>query len=193
MSKCKLLCVPRTNDFIPISLENVSYVKELKLLGVTFDARNNWSSHVNRVVRCASRNLFLLRTLKPVLQSDSLTILFNSVVRSILEYCSPLFIGLSNENSSKLERIQRRFHRILCGKDCINLCFKLLSERRTDAAIKLFLQAKHVDHVLHRLMPTVSRSGRFLLPAIRHERRLQSFFIKVAIATNHQCQMREHS
>ena len=31
-------------------------------------------------------------------------IAFNSLVRSILEYCAPLFIGMSKNNANKLEK-----------------------------------------------------------------------------------------
>ena len=36
-----MLPIPRTNDFVPVPLPNVSSVSELKLLGVIFDVTNN--------------------------------------------------------------------------------------------------------------------------------------------------------
>ena len=65
---------------------------------------------------------------------------FNSLVRSILEYCSLLFVGLSKCNSDKFERIMSRFHRILCGDDhkaCKLHNFESLDARRNQAALKL--------------------------------------------------------
>ena len=184
LKKCKILSIPRSNDFMPFILEDVPFVEELKLLGVTFDAKNNWSLHTDRVVRSASRHLFLVRYLKPVLNTDVLMNVFNCMIRSILEYCSPLFIGISEKNSGKLESVQRRFHKILCGSECKHHTLNLLSNRRSEAAKKLFLQSRSVDHILHGLVPATSRSGRVVLPSIRHERRLRSFFVKSAILMN---------
>ena len=184
IEKCKSLEIPRTSDFVSVTIHGIESVDNLKLLGVIFDAQNNWSSHVSHVIRSASRNMFLIRSLKTVLPPDSLIMIFNSIVRSILEYCSPLFVGLSLENSKRLERVQRRFHRFLCGKDCEQHFFVTLSQRREKAALKLFDQAMSSDHILHPLVPSVSRSGRVCVPSVIHERRLRSFFVKASFLFN---------
>ena len=152
VNKCKVLAIPRVNDFIPVNLPAVTFVDELKLLGVTFDAKCNWSKHTDKIVRSASRNLFIVRNLRDVFDTPTLINVFNSIVRSILEYCSPLFIGLSNENSARLERVQKRFHRFLCGPECCSHFLELLSKRREAAAIKLFIQAKAPNHVPHSML-----------------------------------------
>lgn len=43
LSKCKILPFPRTDDFSLTLLKNACIVDDLKLLGVTFDPKNNWS------------------------------------------------------------------------------------------------------------------------------------------------------
>lgn len=184
INKCKVLAIPRVRDFTPVPIPGVSFVEELKLLGVIFDAKNNWSSHTDRIVRSASRSFFLVRNLKNVFDDQTLFEVFNLLVRSILEYCSPLLIGLSCENASKLERIQKRFHRMMCGSECTVHFLEPLEQRREAAAVKLFLQASAKDHVLHNLLPSTSRSGRVLLPRVTHQRRLLSFFFKTAKLVN---------
>ena len=186
LSKCKALAVKRSEKFSPVSLPGISFVDELKLLGVTFDAKGNWSRHIDRIVRSASRNLFVVRSVRGVLSSEALILVYNGLVRSIIEYCSPLFVGLSEENSAKLERIQVRFHRIMCGKNCARHVFQELRLRRRFAAIRLFNEAADPHHILHRLLPQQSRSGRMLLPSTRFERRLRSFFVKTALIVNEQ-------
>ena len=175
-SKCKSLCIGFRNVCSPVSLPNVAIVKELKILGVVFDQQLNWSSHCDAVVKNASRRLYILRLLKNVISRKDLTRVYNAIVRSRLEYASPLFVGLSSENCRKLERIQRRFHRLLCGQECRDECLEPLDGRRLDAAMKLFKQTADVSHVLHHLVPRRSVTGRFLLPAISTTRRLKSFF-----------------
>ena len=112
--------MPRFPDFVPVKISSVPTVSSLKLLGVVFDSKCGWSSHTDHTVKRASRNLFLVRMLKQNLSPESLMTVYFSIVRSILEYCSPLFVGLDKSSSDKLERVQRRFHRILCGKNCVS-------------------------------------------------------------------------
>ena len=184
VNKCKVLAIPRISDFTPVNLPAISFVDELRLLGVTFDANYNWSKHIDRIIRSASRNLFIVRNLKNVFDTQTLIDVFNSIVRSLLEYCSPLFIGLSNENSVRLQRIQTRFHKYLCGPECCSHILEPLSKRREAAAVKLFIQAKAQDHVLHCMLPPISRSGRVILPPVSHQRRLRSFIFKTAQLIN---------
>ena len=140
-SKCKSLCVRFKNPCSPVILPHVSFVKDLKILGVTFDERLNWNTHCDLVVKNASKQLYVLRVLKNVVSHDQLVTVFNAIVRSRLEYASPLLVGLSSENSKKLERVQRRFHRLLCaGKECQEECLPSLTTRRLAAAMKLFRQ-----------------------------------------------------
>lgn len=42
-----ILCV---TDFTPVTLPDVTFVDELKLLGVTFDSENIRSKHTDRIV-----------------------------------------------------------------------------------------------------------------------------------------------
>ena len=187
IKKCKMLCISRKKIFEPIQIDSVPIVNELKILGVTFDRKCNWNAHVNNVLRGASRRLFLIRMIKQYVKKDDLITIFNGLVRSILEYSSPLFIGLSKENSDKLERVLRRFHRFLCG-DCYKLCdhhnLDSLALRRKRAALKLFQQAYTKSHILHTLIPRVSHSGRVILPVSRTNTRLNSFFVKMSQIIN---------
>ena len=109
----------------------------MKLLGVTFDCKLGWNKHVDNIVRNASRRLYVLRCLKGNIPNDKLIVVYNVFVRSLIEYASPLFIGMTKKNVLKLEKIQRRFHRILCGTECTKQCISSLSDRRERAAEKL--------------------------------------------------------
>ena len=161
VQKCKTMVIRRTLDCSPVVLDEVSVVKELKLLGVTLNNRGNWTDHINKIVLQASRNLYVIRVLRQSLSKDHLITVYNAVVRSVLEYASPLFAGLNKKESLKMERVQRRFHRILCGGQCDEHEFPSLAERRELAAIKLFNKAKSSDHILNALLPPVTSSGRF--------------------------------
>ena len=125
-----------------------------------------------------------MRSLRDALAPTSLVHMYNSYVRSILEYCSPLFIGLSKENCLKLEREQKRFYRFLSYTYNSPTCelFVPLCERRKIFALRLFRQAMATDHILNSQMPLFSRTGRAILPEVLSERRLLTFFPEVCDA-----------
>lgn len=184
VKKCKTLVIPRKVDCTPVALDQVEVVQELKLLGVTLNNKGNWSNHVRKIVTQASRNLYVIRILKHSLPKNHLITIYKGVVRAILEYSSPLFVSLSKKDSLKMERVQRRFHRILCGGQCEEHHFTPLADRRKLAAIKLFKKAISTNHILNSLLPIVSSSGRYMLPYIKYTRRQNSFVPFVAFLLN---------
>jgi len=184
LSKCKSICVSFGRNCSPVPLSDVLIVKDLRILGVTLNENLSWNTHVDNIVKSASRRLYLLRLLKNVVSRKTLITVYNAIVRSCLEYASPLFVGLSATNAAKLSRIQRRFHRLLCGRECRNQCLEPLEDRRRIAAVKLFLQSRNAEHVLYDLMPMSSKSGRYLLKATTRTRRLTSFFPFMSIYLN---------
>ena len=117
MNKSRMMCMSRKKNFVPVELHSVPFVNELKILGVIFDSKGDWNAHVNSVIKCASQRLFFIRLLKSQVNQEEICIAFNSLVRSILEYCAPLFIGLSKCDAYKLEKNLSCFHRLLCGDD----------------------------------------------------------------------------
>ena len=117
------------------------------------------------------------RTLKPFLTKNKLKTVFYSLIRSIMEYCAPVFAGINVTNSKRLDKLQRRFHRILCGSECELNCLPPLTERRNTLAIKFLWKAMKNDHLLHSLLPPMSTSGRFLLPFRRSRKRFDSYFL----------------
>ena len=124
----------------------------------------------------ASRRLYAMRVLKPSFSKDEMILVYNSLVRSLFEYCAPLFMGSSACNKSKFDRLQKRFHRIICGKSCKEPCLSSLSERREILSLKFLMKIMQPNHVLHHLLPFQFNSGRFRLLSRRTTRRSLSFF-----------------
>ena len=123
-----------------------------------------------------SRRLYALRILRPSLTKEQMIFVYNSLVRSLFEYCAPLLLGISSVNSCKLENLQRRFHRVICSKSCSEACLVPLSERRKMLSLKFLAKVMHPNHILHSLLPAMLDSGRFRLPQRRTTKRCFSFF-----------------
>ncbi|MEL7308202.1 MAG: reverse transcriptase family protein, partial [Pseudomonadota bacterium] len=176
--KCKSLLIPKTSNCESISLSGVREVDSLSILGVVFDSRGSWSSHVSKVIKTTAQRFYPLRILRPSLSNENLKIVYYSIVRSLLEYCAALFVGLSAADSKRLDRVQRRFHRLLCGGGCLEgNCLQPLDERRPQIALSLLRAIMDEEHLLHCNLPARSISGRFILPARRTVRRGKSFFL----------------
>ena len=70
---------------------------QIKVLGVTFQDDLKWDKHIDTIVKVASRRIFALRRLKQIssIVKQDLIQVYNAYIRSILEYNSPLFAGMS--------------------------------------------------------------------------------------------------
>ena len=165
----------KTANCPQINLSGVIPVSKLPILGVTFDTRYGWASHFDVTIRNASRHLFALHLLRKSLSSAQLILVYNALMRSILEYCSPLFLGMTVKDKVRLERVQDRFHKLMCGRHCKEACLESLTDRRNKMSLQFLQNMKRETHILHDELPPQSSSGRFLLPCRRTARRSRSF------------------
>ena len=101
-------------------LSNLEITNAIKILGITLQNDLKWNLHVSNICKVAARRVYILKEMKRLqsLTKRDLMQVYNSHIRSILEYNSPLFVGTSKQNSAKIERIRKRCHRIICDFDC---------------------------------------------------------------------------
>lgn len=79
-------------------------------LGVTFDAKFSFVPHINKVLSDASKSYgFIVRCTRDFNNIEVIKILYNSYVRSKLEYASVIWSPGYGVHISNLEKIQRRF------------------------------------------------------------------------------------
>ena len=106
----QLLSDCSTNN--PVSVERVQH---FKLLGITLSHDISWQAHFDAIITKASSRLYFLKILKKSgLQTHQLRHFYLSVIRPILEYCSPIWHhGLIKAQAESLEAIQRRALRII--------------------------------------------------------------------------------
>lgn len=95
----------------------VDRVKVVRDLGVMFDSVLSFRPHYDHICNKANRLLsFILRNAKPFKDPQSLLILYYSLVRSILEYCSSVWSPIYNTHIDRIESVQRRFVRVLSAR-----------------------------------------------------------------------------
>ena len=89
-------------------------------------------------------------------------------IRSVLEYCGPLFVNLAKYPSDLIDNIQDRCHRIICGSasGCQCSLFVPLNYRRTILGWNLFQKIlSNEEHSIHGLLyPRLPHTNNFRFP-----------------------------
>jgi len=83
------------------------------VLGVTLDAHLTFNEHVNNTCRAAFYHLRALRHIRSSLTDEMAQTVACAVVHSRLDYCNSLYVGMSDTNFAKLQRVQNSLARII--------------------------------------------------------------------------------
>lgn len=95
----------------------LSRTSDFKDLGVCFDGKLRFDVHIDTIVKKAFKTLgFVIRTCRKFHNPDTIIYLYNALVRTQLEYASPIWSPYYKEYIVRLERVQRRFTRYLFKK-----------------------------------------------------------------------------
>lgn len=117
-NKCNVLSFSLKSSPIifDYNLDNVIIQRPLTFrdLGVTFDNKLSFINHIDTIVSEAFKNLgFIVRTSREFTNTDTLKILYQSFVRSKLEYASLIWCPSYDIHIKNLEAVQRRFVKLL--------------------------------------------------------------------------------
>ncbi|KAL1461757.1 hypothetical protein WDU94_013629 [Cyamophila willieti] len=101
-----------------INNTSLNFVSEFKDLGVTFERNLNFDSHRQDIESKAYKRLGMVtRYSKPMKDLDVIKMLYQSLVRSILEYGTVLWLPKTICGTKSIERVQSRFVRSLFYKE----------------------------------------------------------------------------
>lgn len=188
----------RSSDPIPelrIDGIDIEHVSTFKLLGVHISNDMSWNEHVDQITKKANKRIFYLRHLKRAgLSTEDLIMYYQTVIRPILEYASPVWhFGLTNELTKIIEQSQKRSLKIIYpeleyNQACELTKLELLSDRRLKTCKQLFDKvANDNDHKLYHLLPPRQNSkyslrGQSQFPRPRiHTKRTMGDFITSGI------------
>ena len=86
----------------------LSCVTEMKDLGVYFKPNLNLSYHISKIVSKSYQMLdFIKRTSHGFTDKRTYSVLYNSLIRSRLDYCSQVWSPSGTTMITKIERVQR--------------------------------------------------------------------------------------
>lgn len=121
--KCTVVSFTRRTDryfqhfAYKINNSNLSRSRVVKDLGVLFDDKLSFKNHVESIISRATKLLgFICRSLKPFNNINTHKLLYNTYVRSILEYGTTIWNPYYYTHTQPVENVQRKFTRLLCYK-----------------------------------------------------------------------------
>jgi hypothetical protein len=116
IGKCSVVTFTRRSESLNFDykMNNIPLNRktEIRDLGILFDQQLRFIAHINNIVSSAFKSLgFLLRNSLCFRDVESLFILYNSLVRSKLEYASVIWNPCYETHIKYIESVQKRFVR----------------------------------------------------------------------------------
>ena len=95
---------------------------KIKLLGVYLTSDLRWTENTSNICSKVNRKLYIINKLKHFgLEKEELITAWKSILRPITEYAVPLWhSGLSENDSDRIEMLQKRVLSVILGLDYIN-------------------------------------------------------------------------
>lgn len=135
INKCVIISFTNSKNKINFNytLNNISLSRQqvVRDLGILFDDKLNFHSHYDYLVTKCNKLLgFISRSTKDFKKStQTLKILYCSLVRSTIEYGSVIWSPFYNIHIDRLERVQKRFLNVVCYRTQLGRQFRPYSIR----------------------------------------------------------------
>lgn len=110
----------------------ITKVNLIRDLGILFDSKLTFEPHFNHILKASFRMLgFISRSLYKFRNISTYTTLYNSYIRSIMEYCASIWSPYYQIHIDTIERIQKKFTKTIFRKfhypyECYDMRLKRL-------------------------------------------------------------------
>ena len=188
-------------DYPELFLGNtkIAQVRTHSHLGITFDSKLTWKTHINNICTKASQRVSNIKRIRHLIPRKTSEVLYKSLARPILEYGDVVFDNTTQEMKKLIEHVQRdALVMITCAyrrTPTLNLYketgFDMLEDRRKQHRLVLFYKMTHNlapeylcglvpppagENHTHRLRS--SSNGTLSIPYARTAKYANSFIIK---------------
>ena len=92
---------------------STNQVKSEILLGLTIDSNLNFNDHIDTLCKKVSQRIGVLKNIKKNLPIKERILFFNSMIKHIMLYGSPVWDSCSRENIHKISKLQKRAARVI--------------------------------------------------------------------------------
>ena len=109
---------PKSN--LPALIHNREEIKithEIKFLGVIYDSKMNFKSHISKLSLKLSRNNGMLYQVKKLAPTNVLRCLYYAYIYPHLQYCNPIWATTYPTNLTNLVILQEKMVRLMTGSD----------------------------------------------------------------------------
>ena len=90
-------------------------VNSVKCLGLDIDEYLTWDNHMLSIRQKVTRNLGVLRRVKPFLKTENLIVIYRSIIEPYFTYCCIVWDSISETQIVNLQKLQNRAARIITG------------------------------------------------------------------------------
>ena len=157
IAKCKVLHYGKDNPHHSYTMGNQPLLEDSieKDVGVTFDLHLTFKDHIRSMVSKANSRIGLIKRSFVSLNIENFKLLYKSLVRPILEYCSSIWHPQYKYLALEIEKVQRRATKLISSlKDLdyserlrrLNLTTLAYRRKRTDV-IQVFRLFKGFDKI----------------------------------------------
>ena len=157
LSKCKGIHFGKKNPNHNYTIGNQPLLidTEEKDVGVIFDANLKFKTHISKMISKGNQRVGLIRRSFTKLQPNSFKMLYKSLVRPILEYCSVIWYPLYRTEALEIEKVQRRATKLIPGirnleypdrLKKLNITTLAYRRQRTDV-LQVFRIIKQIDRI----------------------------------------------
>ena len=115
LDKCKGIHYGKKNPGHSYTIGNKNLIidSEEKDVGVLFDNTLDFRSHMKKMISKANQRVGLIKRSFSRLNKNSFKILYKSLVRPLLEYCSVIWFPLYKTEALEIEKVQRRATKLI--------------------------------------------------------------------------------
>ena len=102
-------------DDVEIRIDDqiIKRVDKTKFLGPTIDAQLYWGKHVEEICKKVSSAIAVLKRVRPFISKEIAIQIYNTLIMSHFDYCSPVWNFLSGYLSDKLQKLPNRAARVI--------------------------------------------------------------------------------
>ena len=112
---------------LKIGSESIIGVDELKILGVIFDRRLSFKSHIETICKKMNTRVNVMSRIRYYLPINTLNLVFKSLVYPLIDYCICVYGFTFDSHLIRIQKIMRRAaHIILSSDQCWEQLFKKL-------------------------------------------------------------------
>ena len=110
VNKCKVIHFGKNNPNHTYQMDGTDLIADTseKDVGVLFDTDFNFRTHIRNMIKKANSRIGMIKRTFSRLDITGFKMLYKSLVRPILEYCSSIWFPLFKSDGDEIEKVQRR-------------------------------------------------------------------------------------